>query len=65
MIVENIVPFLVVNNLFKVFIVKAIKNKHDGEQKYYLVVETDTTKNELSNYLEKIDWKITTIEEVS
>ena len=56
------------NNLFKVFIVKAIKNKHDdddGEQKYYLVAETDTTKNELSNHLEKIGWKITTIEEVS
>ena len=65
-IIENIVPFLVVNNLFKVFVVEGMKPQYDEEpQKYYLVADSDVTKDNLSEHLKKIKWAVVSIEEIN
>lgn len=65
-IVENIVPFLVVNNLFKVFIVEGMRPRYDEEpQKYYLVADSNVTKDNLSEHLKKIKWAVVSIKEIN
>lgn len=65
-IIENIVPFLVVNNVFKVFVVEGMRPRYDEEpQKYYLVADSDVTKDNLSEHLKKIKWAVVSIEEIN
>ena len=62
-IIENVVPFLVINNWFKVFYVKMKKGNKDILD-YLIIGDSATTKDIVKEHLEKIKYQVDNIEEV-
>ena len=62
-IIENVVPFLVINNWFKVFYVKMKKSNKDILD-YLIIGDSAATKDIVKEHLEKIKYQVDNIEEV-